>query len=271
MSAINFRNKQIFYRVEGCGKPVILLHGFGEDGNIWNNQIEALKQDHQLIIPDLPGSGQSEILEGDCEIEDYTEVVKALADKEISGNSYKDFTLIGHSMGGYISLAFAKKYPGLLNALGLFHSSAFADNEEKIKVRKKNIEFIEKNGAKPFLKSTIPNLFSKNTKGSHPEMVQELISLSENLSPEALIQYTKAMIRREDTTSVLKSFPKPILFIVGIHDEAVPLEASLNQCYLPKIAQVNFLQKSGHLGMWEQQELATKFLKGFLTFADSFG
>jgi pimeloyl-ACP methyl ester carboxylesterase len=114
-------------------------------------------------------------------------------------------------------------------------------------------------------------LFSKNTKGSHPEMVQELISLSENLSPEALIQYTKAMIKREDTTSVLKSFPKPILFIVGIHDEAVPLEASLNQCYLPKIAQVNFLQKSGHLGMWEQQELATKFLKGFLTFADSFG
>lgn len=270
MPVITFRNKKIFYRLEGAGNPIFLLHGFGEDGNIWNNQIEDLKQHHLLVIPDLPGSGKSELLDGDCGIEDYAEVVKALADKEIVGNNNKDFTLIGHSMGGYISLAFAKKYPELLNALGLFHSSAFADNEEKRKGRNKNIEFIKNNGAGIFLEATIPNLFSENTKKNKPELVEKLIKLAENLSQEALIQYTNAMIKREDTTSVLKSFPKPILFIIGIHDEAVPLESSLKQCYLPEIAQANFLQKSGHIGMWEQEELATKFLKGFLSFADSF-
>ena len=267
MSTINFRNKEISYTVHGVGKPVILLHGFGEDSNIWRNQIEAL-QNHCLIIPDLPGSGKSEILDGDCEMDDYAEVVKALWDKESVGKDEKDFTLIGHSMGGYISLAFAKKYPELLNALGLFHSSAFADNEEKIKARKKNIEFIKKNGAGIFLEATIPNLFSENTKKNHPELVEKLIMLSYNLSPEALIQYTNAMIKRKDSASVLKSFPKPILFIIGIHDEAVPLEASLKQCYLPGIAQVNFLQNSGHVGMWEQPDLSNKFLKGFLSFAD---
>ncbi|MEO9011857.1 MAG: alpha/beta hydrolase, partial [Ginsengibacter sp.] len=157
MSTIKFRNKEIFYRVEGAGKPVILLHGFGEDGNIWANQIEALKQHHLIIIPDLPGCGHSEMLDGDCYMEDYADVVKALWDNESAGKVGKDFTLIGHSMGGYISLAFAKKYPKLLNALGLFHSSAFADNEEKIYARKKNIAFIEKNGAQLFLKTSIPN------------------------------------------------------------------------------------------------------------------
>lgn len=267
---MNFQNKEIFYTVQGAGKPVILLHGFGEDSNTWTNQITALKEHHRLIIPDLPGSGKSELLDDDCEMKDYAEVVKALWDKESAGKGEKDFTLIGHSMGGYISLAFAKKYPNLLNALGLFHSSAFADNEDKIIARKKNNEFIEKNGATPFQKTSIPNLFSEKTRSNHPELVEKIIKLFENIPSETLIQYTKAMIKREDTTSVLKSFPKPILFLIGIHDNAVPLEASLKQCYLPAVAQANFLQESGHLGMWEQPDLSNKFLKGFLDFADSF-
>ena len=256
--------------MQGAGKPVILVHGFGEESNIWDNQIEALKKDYLVIIPELPGIGKSEMLGDECGIEDYAEVVKALADKEIIGNGFKDFTIIGHSMGGYISLAFAKKYPEFLNALGLFHSSAFADSVEKIEVRKKNIQFIQKHGSIPFQKNSIPNLFSENTKENLPELVEKIVRRYENISPETLVQFTNAMIKREDTTSVLKSFPKPILFLIGIHDAAVPLDASLNQCYLPAVAQVNFLQKSGHLGMWEQPDLSTAFLKGFLSFVDSF-
>lgn len=270
MSTINFRNKTISYTLHGAGKPVILLHGFGEDSSIWANQIDKLKQEYLLIIPDLPGCGKSEILDGDCGMEDYAEAVKVLWDKESEGKVEKNFTVIGHSMGGYISLAFAKKYPELLNALGLFHSSVFADNEEKIKARKKNIEFIEKNGAKLYLKTSIPNLFSENTKSNQPQLIEKTIGLFGNIPAETLIQYTNAMIKREDTTSVLKSFSKPILFLIGLHDNAVPLETSLKQCYLPEVAQVNFLKNSGHLGMLEQPDLSNKFLRNFLSFADSF-
>ncbi len=265
MPVINFKNKKIFYRKEGQGNPVLLVHGFGEDGTIWEQQVENLKKDFLLIVPDLPGSGQSELLDGDCTMEDYAEVIKVIADKEFVSTKNNDtFSLIGHSMGGYISLAFAKKYGHLLNSFGLFHSSALADNPEKISTREKVIDFIEKNGPKLYAETTVPDLFSDHTKKDYPQLVKDLVDLAGNLSEETLIQYTRAMIKRPDTTSVLSSFPKPILFIIGIQDNAVPLEASLKQCHLTHIGSAHFLQRTGHVGMWEQTELSNRYLYNFL-------
>ena len=265
MPVINFKNKNIFYRKEGKGNPVMLVHGFGEDGSIWKHQLEKLKDHFLVIVPDLPGSGQSELLDGDCTMEDYAEVIKAIADTEFfSTTDHETFSLIGHSMGGYISLAFAKNYGHLLNSLGLFHSSAFADNAEKISTREKVIDFIEKNRTKLYAETTVPDLFSDNTKKNKPELVKDLVELAGNLSKKTLLQYTRAMMKRPDNTSVLKTFPRPILFIIGIHDNAVPLEASLKQCHLTKIGFSHFLQDTGHVGMWEETELSNRYLYNFL-------
>ena len=264
MKQVIFQNKKIFYRAEGKGKPVMLLHGFAEDSNIWNYQLEKLKEKFFVIIPDLPGSGKSEILDGKISIEDYAEVVKAIADAEIIKDEKNVFTLIGHSMGGYITLAFAEKYPDLLNAFGLFHSTAYADDATKKETRKKGIEFIKNNGAASFLKITTPNLFSEKTRKENPELVEKLIDLSKDFSPEALIQYYEAMIERPDRTSVLKSFNKPILFIIGKKDTAVPLQTSLEQCHLPAVSHIHILQNSAHEGMWEEKEKATEILLHFL-------
>lgn len=265
MPYIHFQNKKIFYRIEGKGKPVLLLHGFGEDGNIWNKQINALKKNNLLIIPDFPGSGQSEMVDGKATLEDYAEVVKAIADEAIIKKGIENqFCLIGHSMGGYITLAFAEKYPSLLNSFGLFHSSAFADTEEKIAVRKKAISFIKENGTEAFLKTMIPNLLSEETKKSRPELTEQLFDLSKNISAEALIQYYEAMIKRPDRVPVLKSFGNPVLFIIGKHDTVIPLQSSLEQCQIPAISTIHILQHSGHEGMWEEESFSNKFLKDFL-------
>ena len=267
MPYILFQNKKIFYRIEGKGKPVVLLHGFGEDSNVWNEQIKALKENYCVITPDIPGSGQSEILDGNCTLNDYAEVVKAITHEVVFKNekeSFGQFCLIGHSMGGYISLAFAEKYPKLLNSFGLFHSSAYADDEAKIATRKKGIDFIKKNGAEAFLKTSIPNLFSEQTQKEHPELIAKLFDIANNITSAALIQYYEAMILRPDRISVLQSFPRPILFIIGKHDSAVPLEASLQQCYIPSISSVHILQHSGHVGMWEEEKLSTSYLEKFL-------
>lgn len=267
MAYILFQNKKIFYRTEGEGQPVVLLHGFAEDGNLWNHQIKALSKNYYLIIPDLPGSGQSEMLEGECTIEDYAEVIKAIADKTIFQNEKKNnlqFTLIGHSMGGYITLAFAEKYPELLNAFGLFHSSAFADDETKKLTRRKGIQFIEKNGSEAFLKTSVPNLFSEKTKEEKPGLIDQLLEMGKRISPQALIQYYEAMILRPDRTSVLESFLKPVLFIIGKYDNAVPLNISLQQCHLPAISVIHILQNSGHAGIWEEEKLSSNYLKEFL-------
>ena len=270
MKQILFDNKKIFYRTAGKGNPVMLVHGFAEDGNIWNYQIEKLKEKFYVIAPDLPGSGKSEMLEGKITIEDYAEVLKAIADvetidKQKDQNAATSCTLIGHSMGGYITLAFAEKYPELLDTFCLFHSTAFADDETKKEVRRRGIEFIKNNGAAAFLRASAPNLFSEKTKNENPELIEEFTDLSKGISPEALIQYYNAMIQRPDRTSVLKSFQRAILFIIGKHDTAVPLESSLQQCHLPAISHIHILQNSGHVGMWEEKDRASTLLLDFLT------
>jgi len=267
MPFLYFKNKKIFYRLEGKGKPVFLVHGFAEDGRLWNKQVEALKDKNLLIIPDLPGSGSSEILTGKASIDDYADVMKALAEEiKLTGRRENDqtFSMIGHSMGGYITLAFAEKYPQVLNSFGLFHSSAFADSEEKVAIRKKGIDFIRKNGTDAFLKTSVPNLFSEETKKERPELITDLIEIGKTISPEALVQYYEAMIARPDRTAVLKKFPKPILFIAGKNDISVPLAASLEQMSMPPISVVHILQHSGHMGMWEEGELANSHLSSFL-------
>src|SRR5687768_9031756 len=129
---IEITGKKIFYRLYGNGKPVMLVHGFGETGDVWKSQVSFLKGSFKLIVPDLPGSGQSEMTD-DMSMEGMAEILKQILDKEkITGVS-----MIGHSMGGYIMLAFSKKYSQYLTAIGLFHSTAYADSEEKKAVRKK--------------------------------------------------------------------------------------------------------------------------------------
>ena len=242
----------------------MLLHGFAEDGTIWDHQVNKLKDDFFVIVPDLAGSGSSELLEGQIFMEDYADVIKTIADAELTKKKQEQFTLIGHSMGGYITLAFAQKYPELLNAFGLFHSTAYADDDAKKKIRIKGIEFIKNNGAGLFLKNTTANLFSEKTKKSKPWLVEDLINSSKYFTSEALIQYYKAMIERPNRTKVLKSFEKPILFVIGKNDNAVSLKTSLEQCHLPSISYIKILQNSGHMGMWEEKKEANAFLIEFL-------
>jgi pimeloyl-ACP methyl ester carboxylesterase len=260
---ILYNNRTIFYRETGRGTTVVLLHGFAEDGTIWNHIVEELKQTFHFIIPDIPGSGYSEMLPTGKvptsnlpdppaqiqhpTIEDFAEVMKYILDHE----SINECVLIGHSMGGYIALAFAEKYPERLHALGLFHSSAFADDSAKIEARLKAIEFIKSNGTQAFLKTSIPNLFADKFKQQHPQKIETLISSGNKFTPESLIQYYHAMIQRPDRTQVLKTLLKPILFIIGENDNAIPLQISLQQCHIPGISYVHILANTGHMGMLE--------------------
>jgi len=249
---ITYQSSKIFYRTIGNGKPVVLIHGFAEDGNIWKNQIEFLKNHFYLIIPDLPGSGKSTVIsrQSAVGIEDYAEVIKAVLDKE----EITQCAMAGHSMGGYITLAFAEKYPAMLTSLGLVHSSAFADSKEKKSNRLKSIEFVKKNGAYEFLKAVIIDLFTEKWVSENAAIVETQVEKSKDFTDEAIIQYYQVMINRPDRTQVLKSFSKPILFIIGRHDKAVPFEQSMQQCYLPDQSHIHILRNSAHMGMLEEAE-----------------
>lgn len=264
-----YQGATIFYRTTGQGKTVVLLHGFGEAGDVWEYQITALQNNYRLIIPDIPGSGKSKLV-ANANIETYAEIINELLNYERSGvtplgSDLEGVSLIGHSMGGYIALAFAEKYPGQLNSIGLFHSSAFADTEEKKSIRKKAIEFMQKKDALTFLKTSIPGLFNEKNKEANEPFMKLLMDKATGFTSAALIQYYNAMIERPDRMHVLKSFAKPVLFIIGEHDKAVPLQSSLEQCYLPEISHVHILEQAAHMGMYEQTSKANKVLINFLS------
>ena len=258
---ITYLSANIFYRITGQGHAVVLIHGFAEDGTIWNNQAAYLAKNFSLIIPDLPGSGKSTTAAGyPLSIDDHADCIKAILDAE----KITSCSIIGHSMGGYISLAFAEKYRSMLKAFGLFHSTAFADTEEKKASRRKNIEFIRKFGSAAFTGQSIPNLFSEHSRKKIPEIVEELISRYDNFNPNSLVCYLEAMIQRPDRVAVLQSFPGPVLFIAGEKDTAVPLEHTLKQSHIPGLSYIHILENAGHFGMLEASTYCNQVLNKFL-------
>lgn len=261
---ILYNKKKLAYSVHGTenGPVVVLLHGFGEDSRIWQNQIEKLKDFH-LIIPDIPGSGHSEIID-DMSMEGLADAIFQIVTQERSRTLSPHFTLIGHSMGGYITLAFAEKYPEMLKGFGLFHSTAYADNEEKIRTRRKGIEFIKTHGPYEFLKTAIPNLYSPLTRHKNPSLIEEHLNSVHNFSEAALVMYYESMIKRPDRVNLLKNSDIPVLFILGKYDTAVPLKDGLEQCFLPSLSYIHVLDESGHMGMIEEKEKTNDILQNYL-------
>lgn len=187
------------------------------------------------------------------------------ADSSPVGGSRMGAVVIGHSMGGYITLALAEKYPELLNGFGLFHSTAYADPEEKKQARKKIIDSVREKGVVDFVNTSVPNLFSPITKKKNPGLVEEQITYSRNFSAETIVNYQLAMMNRPDRTKVLKNSSVPVLFILGKYDTAVPLKDGLEQCSLANLNYIHILENSGHAGMREEVIETNTILLKYLT------
>jgi pimeloyl-ACP methyl ester carboxylesterase len=255
-----FRNEMLEYEVLGNGLPVMLVHGFTEDRRIWDPLLGSIKDKYKWILPDLPGSGRSLFNVSLARLSDFSEVLKAIADQE----KISRLVFIGHSMGGYISLAFAEKYPEMILALGLFHSTSYPDPADKKESREKNIRFIQKNGSAPFVEQSIPGLFSDGFKATHPEEILRLVDRYSNFTPDSLVLYLDAMKQRPATTGVLESITRPVLFIMGEEDTAVPMKDVLEQCHLPQIAYIHILTHTAHMGMIENTSLCNSIVDRFL-------
>lgn len=255
----------LFYSDKGSGLPLVLLHGFAEDGAIWDNQVAFLSAHCRLIIPDLPGSGRSSALCGATSMEELAAEIKELLDRL----HLEKCILIGHSLGGYITLAFAAHYPERLHALGLFHSTAYPDSDEKKAMRRKAIEFIRKNGSAAFIRQSTPNLFAAHTRDQHPELISAAIDKYSGFSPDSLIAYYEAMIARPDQTAVLRQFDGPVLFIMGEDDAVIPLQQSLEQCYLPSVSHLHLVKNTGHEGMLEAPSECNRILYNFINFVQA--
>ncbi len=250
------------YRRVGSGPALMLLHGFPVSGSLWDDLIPALSKDHTLLIPDIPGSGESRLGAPDVSMEHLATIVPAILDDA----GLDRCCLAGHSMGGYISLAAADGFEDRLNGVCLVHSTALADDEEKKAKRRKTIELVRKGGREEFIKGMIPALFSETYQKEHPDIVSELTGAGLKLPEESIVAFYNAMINRPERLETLKNTDIPFQWILGKEDSTIPWRSCLQQSSLPGVSFVRLYDSCGHMSMIEQKELLQEDLLKFVEY-----
>jgi pimeloyl-ACP methyl ester carboxylesterase len=256
----NYGLDQLAYYDEGKGKQTILLiHGFGEDHRIWENQIQFLSTHYRIIAPNLPGVYCKPLALHHSQapnIRMYVEVLHEL----MHHLHIEHYFIIGHSMGGYIGLSFADYYVNHVQGLLLFHSTTYEDNEAKKTSRMKVAEFIQEWGVSKYLETATPNLFGDAFKQSNPAAIQNVIDSGLGISQEAMIQFVFAMRNRKAMTHLLHQHTIPVWMIAGEADLAVTIQDSLEQIKLLPSSNSLVLKEVGHMGMLEATEQVNQFI-----------
>ena len=255
------------YRIHGQGPVCILLHGFAEDGKIWDEQVRELSTSFTCIVVDMPGTGLSaKAFEHHPQftLDEAARLVLQVMDQERIPKA----VLVGHSMGGYITLSFVEQFADRLQGFGMIHSTAFADNEEKRQNRRRSVTFMKEHGAKLLMEQLYPNLYGEKYKNEHYDLIEDQIKASEVFQPEVLIQYYEMMMVRPDRTDVLRNAKVPVLFVMGTEDKTVNLTDSLAQCHIPLESHVHILEMAGHMGMKEDPENTTAAIRAFMRYVN---
>lgn len=234
---------------------VIFLHGFSEDATVWTEFLKLLPKGHTYFCPDYASLTNIESIDG------YADWLKAYTNE----NSITESVIIGHSMGGYIALTYAEKFADKVLGLGLFHSSAYADNEERKEIRLKTARVIDQQGTAKFIKGFYPNMFTEEFKEKDADFIEKQIESYSYFPKEALVNAQIAMRSREDKTSVLKNANYPIMILAGEKDTFVPKVAALEQIDLLKNSQSAVLDGVAHAGMFENPTESAKIVTAFLS------
>jgi 3-oxoadipate enol-lactonase len=251
MEKLNVNGIQMAYERHGSGPPLVLLHGYPLDHTIWNEVVERLEDDFDMILPDLRGFGQSEVVEPQYTIAEMAADVAALLDKLGIENTY----IAGHSMGGYISLAFVRNFRDRVLGLGLVASQALGDSPEKKDGRYAAAEEIIRTGVGPVVENMTPKLTPN-------EEVQNAVrGVIAEQQPVGLANAMKAMGERFDSTLILQTFRFPVVLVHGTADELIPVDRAREIKAVIKPAYLVELPGVGHMPMLEDPEETAETLK----------
>ena len=255
---IEYRSQNVSFTDIGEGPVLVLLHGFTESLEIWNAFSEELSKSFRIICVDLPGHGRTANFAAFHTMEFMAEIVHAV----LSFCRIQQCVLLGHSMGGYVALAFANHYPELLKGLVLFHSQADADDEEARHNRDRTIEIVQKDRA-GFINQFIPDLFAPANRQRLSREIEVLKNQAGSISRKGLVAALEGMKVRNGWRDLLKSLTIPVLFIAGKQDARIPIDKVIEQIALPKHAEALILDDVGHMGYLEAPEITLGVIRDF--------
>ena len=242
---------------EGRGRAVLFLHGFLENRRMWQQTIKALPRTIRKITLDLPGHGDSENLGYVHTMEEMAELVQAL----MKHLYLRKAVLCGHSMGGYVALAFAEKYPDHLKGLILMNSNSRADSEEKKLNRNRAIKLVKQN-YQSFIRNAIPALFAEGNRKRLKKEIAKVRKEALRTSVQGIVAALEGMKIRVDREPILAFAPYPILFIASAQDPVLPIKVLEEQMEHTAVQGLKF--QEGHMSHLEEPEALVQGLKQFL-------
>lgn len=259
LKTTTFKKEQVTFLDQGKGRAVVLLHGFLGAHQVWQPAIDNLSKSYRVIAIDLPGHGKTPCFGYAHSMELMAKCVKAVMDSL----KLKKYVIIGHSMGGYVALAFADLFPDHLRGLCLYHSTAYADSEEKKADRLRAIKLVKANKT-VYTKNTIKNLFAtKNLKYLGNE-ITFANTIAKQTSQKGIIAALHGMRDRPRRDVILGIVRYPIMMVIGELDNVLPYQQLLEQAQLINNKSILYLEHDGHFGFLESPRVSNKALRGFL-------
>lgn len=249
-------------RVDGSGaSAIVLLHGFPLTANIWDAQAETLEHTHRTIRPDLRGMGASAATDGPYLMETLAGDVAAILD----AMGVERAAIVGHSLGGYVALAFARMFSERVTHFGLVCSRLAADTESQAGARRELADRIESlESIEPAIEAYVPRLIAEKTQLQRPELVERVRSFARETTPKGAAAMLRGMAMRVSGYDIAPDIAVPALVVAGGSDAIVPLaEAQENARALGR-GQLACIEGSGHLPMMETPEQLTRALEELL-------
>lgn len=251
---LNYKSSPFYYTIDGFGNALVLLHGFLENQSMWEPFISGLSENHTVITIDLPGHGKSDCLGYVHSMELMAEVVQTVLTQE----KINQATLVGHSMGGYVALAFAESYPELCSEIILLNSTPEPDSEERKENRDRAITLVKKH-KNAFLSMAISNLFAEKNRQKLALEIEALKKDAFAMKTQGIIAALEGMKIRKDRTPLLKNLSMPKTIIAGSLDPIMPYKSLKLIAAHCGCTFISF--EGGHMSSIENKEALMTFFK----------
>jgi pimeloyl-ACP methyl ester carboxylesterase len=251
------KNTTVNYTSTGSGTAVVLIHGFLENNSMWIAVSADLSKIYRVVCIDLLGHGNTESHGYVHTMEDQALLIKAVLDHL----RLRKYFFIGHSMGGYVALAFANLFPSAIKGLCLMNSTALPDTEEKKINRDRGIKAVQQNH-KLFVQVAIPMLFSEKNRTIFASEIKEVTNEALKISPQGIIAALEGMKIRKDLTSIYKKANFPIAMIIGKQDPALDYNSLISQTKNTNVEVIEF--PDGHMSHIENKNELIAVIHQFL-------
>jgi pimeloyl-ACP methyl ester carboxylesterase len=250
----------ISYTDQGKGDVIILIHGYLETSEVWNSFATRLAGSYRVITVDLPGHGKSD-LPGEIQTMDImAEAIKKL----IESLGIRKVFMTGHSLGGYIILAFADLFPEMLSGYCLFHSHPLADMPEALENREREIALVRAGKKDLIYPENVAKMFASINLDKFQAGLQRSKEIASSIPGEAIIAVLRGMMARPSRLAVMESGRVPCLWILGAMDNYINCELAQTKVSLPANAELAILKNSGHMGFIEEEEKSIDIIDSFI-------